>query len=65
MIRRRIGHHDVSAQLGEGAMGVVYRAHGTRLGRDAAIKVLPDTQELFRIPVLEAPIIHFQRGRLP
>lgn len=39
---RRIGPFEVSGQIGEGGMGRVYRARDPRLGRDVAIKVLPD-----------------------
>src|ERR1700739_4173231 len=38
----RLGSYEVLASIGAGGMGEVYRAHDTKLGRDVAIKVLPE-----------------------
>ncbi len=39
----RLGPYEVVAPLGAGGMGEVYRARDLRLGREVAIKVLPET----------------------
>ena len=38
----RLGSYEVTALIGQGDMGEVYRARDTKLGRDVALKVLPD-----------------------
>jgi len=40
--RTRLGPYQIVAPIGAGGMGDVYRARDTRLGRDIAVKVLPD-----------------------
>ena len=37
----RLGSYEVTAQIGVGGMGEVYRATDTKLKRDVAVKVLP------------------------
>src|SRR6266545_381579 len=39
---RHLGPYEIVAPLGAGGMGEVYRGRDARLGRDVAIKVLPE-----------------------
>ena len=38
----KIGSYEVASRIGAGGMGEVYQAHDSKLGRDVAVKVLPE-----------------------
>ncbi len=53
MIGRTLAHDRVIGTLGAGGMGEVYRATDLRLGREVAIKTLPE--EFARDPHAQSP----------
>ena len=62
-----LGRYQIKSLLGMGGMGEVYRAYDPKIGRDAAIKILPsgfseDKERLARFEQ-EAPAIPNQQRR--
>ena len=66
----RVGPYEVTAKIGAGGMGEVWRARDSKLNRDVALKILPDASDLAGRPTaprsssLQAPALGLDCGAL-
>ena len=69
MIGKTLAHYEITALLGRGGMGEVYRANDTKLGREVALKLLPpaladDTERLARFRREARTLAGLHHGRI-
>ena len=66
-IGAQLGSHEITALLGKGGVGEVYRARDAKFKREVAIKILPEEFSRDRDRVNQSPGpsgLRFQKGRL-